>query len=66
MIRIPENGILYHGSYTEVAQIDLSLCRYGLDFGKGFSSTVLLKPMKNGFTSQRATEAVFTFPLRVC
>lgn len=105
MIRIPEDGILYHGSYTEVAQIDLSLCRYGLDFGKGFyltfspeqaasyipasvrkakrrgiiadsfkeadgkypysnstrtptfSSTVLLKPMKNGFTSQRATEA---------
>ena len=32
MIRIPEDGILYHGSYAEVAQIDLSLCRYGLDF----------------------------------
>lgn len=39
MIRIPEDGILYHGSYTEVAQIDLSLCRYGLDFGKGFYLT---------------------------
>ena len=39
MIRIPEDGILYHGSYTEVAQSDLSLCRYGLDFGKGFYLT---------------------------
>ena len=39
MIRIPENGFLYHGSYTEVEQIDLSLCRDGLDFGKGFYLT---------------------------
>jgi len=43
MIRIPENGILYHGSYTEVSQIDLSLCRYGLDFGKGFYLTSSLE-----------------------
>lgn len=39
MIRIPQNGILYHGSYTEVSQIDLSKCRGGLDFGKGFYLT---------------------------
>lgn len=43
MIRIPEDGILYHGSYTEVSQIDLSLCRYGLDFGKGFYLTSSLE-----------------------
>lgn len=39
MIRIPQDGILYHGSYTEVSQIDLSKCRFGLDFGKGFYLT---------------------------
>lgn len=39
MIRIPQNGILYHGSYTEVSQIDLSKCRGWLDFGKGFYLT---------------------------
>ena len=43
MIRIPENGILYHGSYTEVVQIDLEKCRNGLDFGKGFYLTSSLK-----------------------
>ena len=39
MIRIPEDGILYHGSYIEVSKIDLGLCREGLDFGKGFYLT---------------------------
>lgn len=28
--------ILYHGSYTDFAQIDLSLSQKGKDFGKGF------------------------------
>ena len=35
MICLPENGILYHGSYITVKSIDLSMCRSGLDFGKG-------------------------------
>lgn len=39
MIRIPDNGVFYHGSYIEVSEIDLSKCRYGLDFGKGFYVT---------------------------
>ena len=39
MISIPEDGLLYHGSYVEVSKIDLSLCRDGLDFGKGFYLT---------------------------
>lgn len=39
MIRLPDDGILYHGSYIEVSQIDLSKCKYGLDFGKGFYVT---------------------------
>ena len=39
MIQIPENGILYHGSYTAVSEIDLAMCRRGLDFGKGFYVT---------------------------
>ena len=36
MICIPKNGILYHGSYTEVSDIDLAMCGTGLDFGRGF------------------------------
>ena len=31
--------ILYHGSYIEVRQPDLALCREGKDFGKGFYLT---------------------------
>lgn len=35
-----ENGmLLYHGSYAEVKNIDLSRCRAGRDFGKGFYLT---------------------------
>ena len=43
MIRLPEDGLLYHGSYTAVQSIDLSMCRKGLDFGKGFYLTSSLK-----------------------
>ncbi len=39
MIRIPEDGVLYHGSYIAIEAIDLSKCREGLDFGKGFYLT---------------------------
>lgn len=39
MILLPEDGILYHGSYTEISLVDLNYCRYGLDFGKGFYLT---------------------------
>lgn len=39
MIRIPEDGLLYHGSYKTVAAPDLSVCRSGLDFGRGFYLT---------------------------
>lgn len=43
MIRLPVDGIFYHGSYTEIPDIDLSNCREGLDFGKGFYVTSSLK-----------------------
>lgn len=37
---IIEDGTeLYHGSYTEVAVVDLGKCKDGLDFGKGFYLT---------------------------
>lgn len=39
MIKLPERGILYHGSYTTITLINLSKCRSGLDFGKGFYLT---------------------------
>ena len=31
--------IVYHGSYTEIVNIDLSKCEIGRDFGKGFYVT---------------------------
>ncbi len=43
MIRLTDGKILYHGSYTEVSDIDLSKCRAGLDFGKGFYLTSSFK-----------------------
>ena len=43
MTRIPDDGVLYHGSYCEVSNIDLSKCRKGLDFGKGFYLTSSLR-----------------------
>ncbi len=39
MIPLYEGMLLYHGSYTEVPIIDLSKCRTGKDFGKGFYLT---------------------------
>ena len=36
MIRLPKNGLLYHGSYVEIKDIELGKCQNGLDFGKGF------------------------------
>ena len=39
MIRLPEDGILYHGSYTTVQSVNFSMYRSGLDFGKGFYVT---------------------------
>ena len=39
MIRFPADGTLYHGSYMEISTIDLSRCRSGLDFGRGFYLT---------------------------
>lgn len=39
MIEMLDGMLLYHGSYTTVSNIDLSLCNSGLDFGKGFYLT---------------------------
>lgn len=39
MMRVSGNGLFYHGSYVEVTSIDLSKCRKGLDFGRGFYVT---------------------------
>ncbi len=39
MIGLQNGQFLYHGSYTAVPDIDLTFCRRGLDFGKGFYLT---------------------------
>lgn len=39
MVCLPNNRILYHGSYCEVRDIDLKCCSCGMDFGRGFYVT---------------------------
>lgn len=39
MLRLSDGIMLYHGGYTEVSKINLSVCKSGLDFGKGFYLT---------------------------
>ena len=39
MLRLDRELLLYHGSYMEITGIDLSKCRSGLDFGRGFYVT---------------------------
>ena len=53
MIRLPQDGILYHGSYSEVSHIDLSQCRSGLDFGKGFYVTSSLKGLLHNLNNKK-------------
>lgn len=39
MIKLSDEVLLYHGSYTAVPAIDLGKCNAGLDFGRGFYVT---------------------------
>lgn len=39
MQKLADGILLYHGSYMEVPNIDLSKCKSGLDFGHGFYVT---------------------------
>ena len=39
---------VYHGSYMEIDEIDLSLCEVGKDFGRGFYVTNLHKQAEIG------------------
>lgn len=39
MIRMTDGMLLFHGSFTSVPSIDLTKCRKGLDFGRGFYVT---------------------------
>lgn len=39
MQKLIDGILLYHGSYMEVTSIDLSKCKNGLDFGRGFYVT---------------------------
>ena len=41
---------VYHGSYTQIKEIDLSKCEVGKDFGRGFYVTGLLEQAKNWAT----------------
>ena len=39
MLTLTDGMLLYHGSFTQVSQIDLSKCKQGKDFGRGFYVT---------------------------
>ena len=39
MLTLTNGMLLYHGSFTEVSEIDLEKCKEGKDFGRGFYVT---------------------------
>lgn len=39
MLTLTEGMLLYHGSFTQISQIDLNKCKQGKDFGRGFYVT---------------------------
>jgi hypothetical protein len=39
VLNLQDGMLLYHGSFTEVSQIDLEKCKPGKDFGRGFYVT---------------------------
>lgn len=42
MQTLTDGILLYYGSYMEVADIDLSKCKKGLDFGQRYFQTVCM------------------------
>lgn len=47
MQQLADGILLYHGGYTEITKIDLSMCKGGLDFGKGFYLTSSYQQARN-------------------
>ncbi|WP_165248632.1 DUF3990 domain-containing protein [Adlercreutzia sp. ZJ141] len=47
MRELSEGLLLYHGSYTEVRNIDLARCASGKDFGRGFYLTTDYEQARN-------------------
>ena len=47
MLTLTNGMLLYHGSFTQVSQIDLSKCKQGKDFGRGFYVTSSYKQAQN-------------------
>ena len=44
---LKDGMLLFHGSYTPVEKIDLSMCSADKDFGKGFYVTALREQAVN-------------------
>lgn len=47
MLKLNDGMLLYHGSYTEISSIDLSKCKQGKDFGRGFYLTSSYEQARN-------------------
>ena len=45
-MKMKDGMLLFHGSYTAVEQIDLSMCMEGKDFGSGFYLTSSVRQAK--------------------
>lgn len=44
---LQDGMLLYHGSYTEISTVDLSKCKPGKDFGRGFYLTASFEQAQN-------------------
>lgn len=47
MLSLENEMYLYHGSFTQVPEIDLGKCKRGKDFGRGFYVTSSYKQAQN-------------------
>lgn len=63
-MKLKDGMLLFHGSYTSVEKIDLSMCMEGKDFGSGFYLTSSLQQARSFIrTSVLKAQRIGTIPL---
>lgn len=46
MLTMTNGMLLYHGSFTQVSDIDLNKCNQGKDFGRGFCNEKAIQTLE--------------------